>query len=394
MKITAKEVKALKKPGRYYTGSPTLYLVVGFTGSKSWVQRLTLPSGQRTDLGLGSASIVTLAEAREKAHENRRLVHAGVDPLALKRRPSIPTFTEAIEEVVKIHEPTWRGKKTAKLWRATLRDYAEPRLGSKRVDQITTQDVMSILLPIWNEKRETASKVRQRIGAVMRWAVAQGYRSDNPAGDAIGAALPKSSGLKRHHRSVPHGQVGDTIAVIRASNAHVSTRLAFEYLVLTASRSQEVRLAEWDEVDLEVELWEIPASRMKAGRPHKVPLSERAVEIMHEAKEIFGGEGLIFPSVRGLVMSDSTISKLTRENGIAASPHGFRASFKTFCSERGVSREVSEMALAHRLGSATEQAYTHQVDLIERRREVMESWSRYLASKPSSKVVSIQRRNA
>lgn len=390
-RLTHAKVKSLKKPGRYSDGG-TLFLRIAPGGSRQWVQRLTLPDGRRTDLGLGSADLVSLREARDKAHENRRLARVeGVDPLALRRRPSIPTFSQAIEEVIKIHEPTWRGKKTAKLWRSMLRDYAVPRFGNKRVDQINSHDVMSALLPIWNEKRETASKVRQRIGAVMKWAVAQGFRTDNPAGEVLSAALPKSSGQKKHHRSIPHGEVGDAIATIQASNAHPSAILSFEFLTLTASRSQEVRLAEWSEVDIDARIWEVPAERMKARRPHKVPLSERAVEILEKAKEIFGGEGLIFPSARGLAMSDSTLSKLARENGIAATPHGLRASFKTFCAERGVSREVSEMALAHRLGNATEQAYTHQVDLIEARREVMESWAQYLESKPSEKVVPLRR---
>ena len=193
-KSTAAFFKAIKAPGMY-RADPTLYLCVAPGGSKSWVQRLSI-YGRRHDLGLGGFPLVKLAEARAKAFDNRKLARAGGDPLALKSRQNIPTFAAAAESVITMHEVNWRDERSAQQWRASLRDYAMPKLGRMRVDTITSADVMAVLLPIWNTKRETARRVRQRIGAVMKWSIAQGFRTDNPAGDAIGAVLPKNGVIK------------------------------------------------------------------------------------------------------------------------------------------------------------------------------------------------------
>ncbi len=245
--------------------------------------------------------------------------------------------------------------------------------------RINTGDVMAVLLPIWNEKRATARQVRHRISAVMRWAVAQGYREDNPAGDAIGAALPRNGVRVQHRRALPYAEVAGAIATVRTSGAYPMTVAAFEFLVLTASRSGEVRGARWEEMDLEAREWRIPAARMKTGREHRVPLSTRALAVLRGARELADGSGLVFPSARGGLLSEATIGKMVRDLGIGAVPHGFRSSFRDWAAERTEApREVCELALAHVNRDRVEAAY-RRTDLFERRRALMESWSAFLA---------------
>ena len=361
------------------------------SGGKQWIQRLVI-GGKRRDLGLRTYPLVSLAEAREQAFTNRKLARAAGDPLALMRRPDVPTFEKAAAMVIGIHRPSWKsGGKSAAQWEASLRDYVFPRIGDKRVDQVTTADVMAVLLALWNDKPETARRVRQRIGAVMKWAVAQGYRPDNPAGEAIGAALPKHNHIiKRHHRALPYAEVAGAIEAVRGSGAYAGSKLAFEFLVLTACRSGEVRLATWDEIDLGSAEWSIPPERMKAKRDHRVPLSNRAVEVLREAQRLSDGMGLVFPSPTGRTISDNTLSKLLRELGINAVPHGFRSSFRDWAAEcTNAPRAVMEAALAHVVGGV-EGAYARS-DLIERRRRLMDDWAVYLNQK-GGKVVAMVRR--
>ena len=323
-----------------------------------WIWRGTV-NGVRRDVGLGAFPYVSLAEARQKAFEHRKISWAGGDPVALKRRPDVPTFAEAVDAVIGIHREGWKDAgKSEKQWRASLRDYAMPRLGRRRIDQITTADVMAVLIPHWHTKNETMRRVRQRIGAVMKWAVSQGYRGDNPAGDAISAARPKNGSMRRHQRALPFTEVGAALAKVRTSGAHGLTALAFEFLVLTACRSGEVRLATWDEVDLESATWTVPDNRMKAKRDHRVPLSARALQILEEARAFEDGSGLVFPSPRARAISDNTISKLLRELAIEAVPHGFRSSFRDWAAEcSDAPREVCELALAHVNSDRVEAAY-------------------------------------
>ena len=290
----------------------------------------------------------------------------------------MPTFADAAEKVITFHAGNWRdGGKSAQQWRANLRDYAMPRLGRLQVSAVTSADVMAVLLPIWHDKRETARRVRQRIGAVMKWAIAQGYRQDNPAGEAIGA-LPRNGHVRKHMAALPHADVSDALARVRASAAGASTKLAFEFLVLTAARSGEVRLATWDEIDLVAAVWTVPADRMKAKREHRVPLCGRAVEILNEAQAFGDANPLVFPSPRGKALSDMTLSKLVREQGIAAVPHGFRSSFRDRAAERtNHPREVIEAALAHVVKNKVEAAYARS-DLFERRRRLMHDWAAYI----------------
>ena len=330
-------------------------------------------------LGLGGYPLVSLAEARNAAFANRQRARAGGDPRAEKRHgQGAPTVEEAAAEVLEQQRPGWRNAKHARDWPRSLRVYAFPRIGAMPVSEVTTADVLAVLTPIWHDKPETARRVRQRIGAVMKWAVAMGHRPDNPAGDALGQALGRQQAVVQHMRALPHGAVADALATVRASQAAVTTKDAFEFLVLTAARSGEVRLATWDEMDLDAGVWTIPAVRMKAKRDHRVPLSGRVLAILHDARRRSDGTGLVFRSLRGKPLSNTTLSKLTKELGIAAVPHGFRSSFRDWAAERtNTPREVVEAALAHTVQNPTEAAYARS-DLFERRRRLMDDWAAYL----------------
>jgi len=382
--LSAAFCRTVAESGKYCDGNG-LYLQVDPSGARRWVQRLVI-RGKPRALGLGSYALVSLAEAREQALANRKIARSGGDPLAAKRRSDgMPTFEEASEKVIAIHAEAWKdGGSTVDLWRGTLRDYVNPHIGDKSVDQVTTADVMAALLPIWTRKHPTARKLRQRISTIMKWAIAQGYRGDNPAGDAITAALPKRPVQVQHMPALPHSEVAAAVAAVREAAAWAGTKLAFEFLVLTAARSGEVRLATWDEIDLVSLVWTVPATRMKAKREHRVPLCGRAVEVLREAESLRGisntvAADLVFPSVRGKPLHKVTISRLVQEQGIAAVPHGFRSTFRDWAAERtNHPREVIEAALAHVVRNQTEAAYARS-DLFERRRHLMDDWGAYLA---------------
>lgn len=381
--LTARFVETVNKPGRYGDGRGGFGLILNVHRAtngritKSWIQRIRI-AGKVTHLGLGPYPIVTLAKARKIALENQRAVFDGNDP----RTVGIPTFAEAVDKVIEIQRPTWRdGGKSEKQWRASLRDYAMPKLGKMPVDRITTADVLDVLMhdQFWNTKRVTAQRVRQRIGAVMKRAIAQGYRNDNPAGDALGATLPKNGVHKEHHRALPYDRVGEALRRVRASaNTHAPAMLALEFLVLTAARSGEVRGATWDEIDMDERMWTIPGERIKGGIEHRVPLSDRAIEVLTEARKISGDDGLIFPSMSGRVLRNDTFAEFLRENDIEAVPHGFRSSFRQWAAEQtNYPREVCEHALAHVNPDKVEAAYQRS-DLFEKRRELMDAWTQYV----------------
>ena len=381
--LSATFVKTVNRPGRYGDGrgGHGLSLLVKLTStgrlSKSWAQRLRM-NGEPFDIGLGSYPATTLAVAREKALSNAQVVAEGEDP----RTPvaAVPTFDDALETVIGLHRDNWKdGGKTENLWHRSLRDYAIPTLGRKLVSEITSADVLGVLAPIWAHKRPTAMKVRRRVSAVMKWAIVEGYRDDNPAGDAITAALPRGGHTTTHLRALAFADVGAAVVAIRVSNAWPATKLAFEQLTLTACRSNEVRLAKWAEIDLHTATWTIPASRTKAEREHRIPLSKQTLTVLETARGgAFGDVGLIFPSQRGKPLTDSTISKLLRENGIGCVPHGMRSSFRDWAAEcSDVPREIAEHALGHVEGSASELAY-RRTDYFERRRELMQGWADYI----------------
>ena len=379
--LSATFVKTVKQPGRYGDGRGSfgLSLLVkqGSTGrvAKSWTQRVLI-GGKYTSLGLGSYPRTTLAEARGKALANRRELDQGIDP----RKPEavIPTFASALDSVIEIHAPNWRNPKTARQWRSSLETHAAPLMGMS-VSEVSTADVMACMAAMAG-KKDIAVKVKQRVGLVMKWAIAQGFRPDNPTGDTLTAAMPKSGQRTEHHRALPFADVAAAIATIRETDAWPTTKLAFEFLTLTATRSGEVRQAQWTEIDFETATCTIPGDKMKTGRDHRIPLSNQAMDVLRQARELADDSGLIFPSPRGKALSDATISKLVRENGIACVPHGMRTSFRMWAAEStDVPREVCEFALAHVVGSAAEQAYQRS-DLFERRRELMTLWADFVSS--------------
>ena len=331
-------------------------------------------------MGLGGYPYTTLAEARQAAFTYRKTARKGIDPRALKE--VAPTFAEASRRVIAIHRKTWRkGSGSEHQWRASLVQHVLPHLGRQRVSEITPADVMATLLhdDLWTAKPVTASRVRQRISAVMKWAIAHGHRQDDPAGDALSAALPRQTHRKEHFRALPPAMVGQALAKVRVCGSRSNIRLAFEFLVLTAARQAEVRSAEWSEIAPGAGLWTVPAIKMKSGKPHRVPLSPRALEVLGEAAEQWGGpEGLVFPGLHGKQMHASILPELCRKLELGATPHGFRSSFRDFCAETGVSREVAEQALAHAVKNRVEAAYRRS-DLLAQRREVMAAWAAYLA---------------
>ena len=392
--LNALSAKSLRKPGRHRAGDG-LYLNVSPSGSKSWVQRIVV-HGRRRDIGLGAYPAVSLADAREIAHDNRSAIAQGRDPVAEKREarqaglrsaPSIPTFAEAAALVIELRRPTWSNARHAAQWENTLATYAHPVIGNKTVDSITPAEAMAVLTPIWTYKPETASRVRQRMETVLDWAITQGYRLDNPAGRSLLKVLPPVKRLKEHRRALPYALVPEALARVRESTADISTRLAFEFLVLTASRSVEVRAAEWREIDWEAATWEVPAARMKARRLHRVPLAGRAMEILREALRFGGGQGLVFPSARsGTPASPTTFLALLRRLGIAAVPHGFRSSFRDWVIEKTATPwAVAEAALAHNVGNSTEAAYMRS-DLFERRRVLMGQWGTFVTSATDEEI--------
>ena len=377
-------------PGRHCDGNG-LYLFVQPSGARSWVQRLVI-RGRRRDFGLGSVALVTLAEAREKARANRKLAREGGDPLAERMRArNMPSFAEAVKRVVEQKRPGWRNPRVAQDWMVSLGRYAFPHIGRLPVSEVTSADVIGILAPIWHEKPPTARKLRQRIRAVLEWAVAMEFRIDNPC-DRVGSVLGTQDAVVRHMRALPHREVASAVRRVRASNAAPVSMLAFEFLVLTAARWGEVRWAEWSEFDPVEGTWTVPATRMKSKREHRVPLCGRAKEILAETRTLDGGTArLVFTRRDGKPLAEGALRHLLRRNEISAVPHGFRSSFRDWAAEEtDHPREVVEAALAHVVKNKVEAAY-RRTDLFERRRVLMEDWAGYLAG-GSRQLVSGRRR--
>ena len=384
--LTVARAKSLSEPG-LYRADPTLYLRIAPGGSKSWVQRLTI-EGRRHDLGLGGFPLVTLAEARGKAYENRRLARSGGDPLAAKRRAKTPTFRQAASRTCDALRPRWRNHKHATDWMATLERHAHPVIGDMSVDRIRREDVLRTLTPIWTRRPETARRVRQRMRAVLRWCWAHGYVSENVAGEGIDGALPKMPAVRQHFRALPHAEVATALETVESSRASKAAKLCLRFLVLTAARSGEARGATWAEVDAEAREWRIPGDRMKRGAEHRVPLSDAALVVLERARTLDDGSGLIFPSALkpGRSLSNMTLTKILRDQGLAgrATVHGFRSAFRDWCAETGKPREIAEAALAHTV-RGVEGAYFRS-DLFARRRVLMDQWAAFLSA-TDSKVV-------
>ena len=384
--LTAGHVKSLTKPGTYTDGEG-LTLRVSESGGKRWVLR-TRVGGQPRNIGLGGYPTVSLAEARRKATANVSALEDGRDPAAERRAaaeavraqpPAVPTFAEVTRRVFALRSPGWT-KKHADQWINTVRDYGFPTLGERPIDQITTADVLGVLEPVWLSKPETASRVRQRMETIFAYARARGFRSgSNPAGRDVVEVLPKVRRQKEHYKALPYADVPAALEAVRRSSSFLMTVAAIKVLTLTATRSAEARLADWTEIDWDSATWTIPAARMKARREHRVPLSAQALDVLRMARGATGGaSGPVFPSPRGLALTDSGLSLVLRRLEIPAVIHGFRSSFRDWAAEKsGASWVVCEAALAHTVGNSVEAAYMRS-DMFEQRRVLMQQWADYL----------------
>ena len=355
-----------------------LYLKVKPTGARSWVQRLVV-HGRRRDLGLGGFPLVSLREARNRAFANRKLAREGGDPHnGNPGRVNAPSFAEATERVWNDNRPGWRHPQHAREWMSSMQRHVLPYIGNKPVSSVSGADILETLRRIWHATPETARRVRRRIGAVMKWAVAMEYRADNPC-DRLDPVLGPQNGVVVHMRALPHGEVAGAIRKMWGSGATPPVKLAFEFLVLTAARSGEVRGARWDEIDLAGRVWTVPASRMKSKREHRIPLCRRAMEILEAARDLGGGHSpLVFPSQGDKPISVTRLARMLHNLKVDAVPHGFRSSFRDWAAEEtDHPREVIEAALAHVVGNQTEAAYARS-DLFERRRRLMDEWADYL----------------
>ena len=374
-KLTARKVETAK-PGKYGDGDG-LQLAVAATGAKKWVLRF-MSAGKAREMGLGSYPEVSLAEAREKALAGRRLARSGIDPITERRKDrGIPTFGELADEIAEQLSQGFRNEKHKAQWKMTLRVYADP-LRAKPVDKIETTDVLAVLRPIWQSKPETASRVRGRIERILNAAKAKTLRTgENPAAwrGHLENLLPKQSRLSRgHHAAIPYKDLPGFVASLRERKAVAA--MALEFAILTAGRSGEVLGARWSEIDLDEKVWTIPTERMKAAREHRVPLSDRAVEIiiiMGEAKV----SDFVFPGHRaGRPLSVMALEMVLRRMGVEnATVHGFRSAFRDWAgNETLFARELAEHALAHVVGDKAEQAYRRS-DALARRRELMGAWA-------------------
>jgi len=385
-KLTAKSVDGFKDAGRYSDGGG-LYCKVFKGGSKSWVFMWSR-NGKRREMGMGAVSSLSLKAARENAAEMRKLVAKGLDPISERKKSNEPTFLECALQYISDHEKTWKNEKHIYQWRQTLTVYAKP-LHHLRVSQITTPDVLAVLKPIWMEKHETASRLRSRIEAVLDYATAMHWRTGmNPAiwRGNLKSLLPKISKASRvvHHKAMDMDALPAFMIELKTKEA-VTAKLV-EFVILTASRSIEAREAVWSEMDLIAGVWTIPKERMKAGREHTVPLSERAIMILKELETTRRNE-LVFPHPNSLkALSVNAPRALLKRMGRDETLHGFRATFKSWATDRtSTQREVIEMALAHKIGNDVEASYL-RTSAIEKRRKLMERWASYCNATPNTVI--------
>jgi len=410
--LSAAFVRNATGPGRYSDGNG-LALIVAHSGAKRWEQRLVV-RGKRCDIGLGSASLVTLAEAREKALANRRLARSGGDPLAEKHKAdAVPTFRVMAERYLATKAQEFRNEKHRAQWRSTLDAYAMPVLGSMRVSDITMRDVLRVLEPIWQSRTETASRLRGRIEAILSRATVEGHRSgDNPArwSGNLKELLPAPGKISKegNHPAVSPDDASRWFASLRRREGFGAR--ALEFVALTAARSGEVRGMTWAEVDLGKALWTIPAARMKAGKEHRIPLSASAVALLKSLPRL-DGNSLVFPAPRGGQLSDMTLSatmKRIHEAAVAegdgdqaagfldarnkrpAVPHGLRSTFRDWVAERThFPGDMAEVALAHKVANAVEASY-RRGDMVEKRRAMMAAWASFLGGERVEKVVRLR----
>ena len=385
--LTARTVSTTTEPGRYADGGG-LYLLVAPGGSKSWMLR-TVVKGRRCDIGLGSVELVSLADGREEARRLRRIARAGGDPLAERRqeRRPVPSFEDAAKAVHTAHAASFKSDKHSKQWLSSLAEVFKT-FGAKRVDAITSADILAALNPHWLTRPETSRRVLQRVRVVFEWCKAQGYRTDDNPTQGLTKVLPKQRVAKGHHAALPYPDLPAFVQALREADAGDVVKLAFEFTILCASRTSETLNAAWTEIDLEAKTWTIPGPRMKAGIEHRVPLSPRCIKLLERTKALSDGGPYVFPgrSPKKPLSNMVFLMALRRMERRDVTVHGFRSTFRDWAAERtNVPRAVCEAALAHTLRDKTEAAY-NRTDLFDRRRDLMTSWSRFATSRPADIV--------
>lgn len=403
-KLSALEIGRLSGLGKLPVGD-SLYLQISKSGSKSWLFRYS-KSGKTTWMGLGAVKFVTLAEARLKAMEIHRDLINGLNPLnekiAIENKRKIEdlkqiTFDECANKYIEAQSPGWKNKKHISQWRNTLSTYASPIIGGISVADIDTTLVVKILEPIWYKKAETANRLRGRLERVLSWAASRGYRSyENPARwrGHLDNQFPKRSSIQKvkHFKALPFNEVGTLIQKLRTQQDPGS--LALEFVILTATRTNEALNAKWSEINLEEKYWLIPSERMKAGKEHKVPLSQRAIDILNRLRK-FSESEFIFPGmIKGKPLSNMTLLMTLRRMKYDVTTHGFRSSFSDWAAEKTIfQREVVEMALAHTIKNKVEAAY-RRGDLFIKRRQLMDTWCEFCSNDvhSSSEIINFKER--
>ena len=386
--MSAVEVRNISKPGRHAVGGVSgLLLFVKDSGAKSWILR-TIVGSKRRNIGLGGFPDVTLAQAREKARLMKELILDGIDPVEERRakqqalineQTKNMTFAQAARLCHDKKSSEFRNGKHSMDWISSVNRFAIPVIGKIPVREIELTHILKILEPIWKEKTETATRLRQRLEAILAWATVSGHRSgDNPARwkGHLDAILPTPNKIRKrkHYPALPWQDIGSFMRELHKRQGMAAR--ALEFIILTAARSGEARLATWEEFDLENRIWTIPADRMKAGKEHTVPLTDQVVRLLQSLPR-FENSPYVFAAPRGGPLSDMTISMLCRRMEVDAVPHGFRSTFRDWCAENtNYPREVAEMALAHAIESKVEAAY-RRGDLFNKRMSLMRDWANF-----------------
>ncbi len=404
--LSAIEVGRLKTAGMWAVGGVAgLYLHISDTGARSWVLRATV-GGKRRDMGLGGYPDVTLAGARDKARQARLQIDGGGDPILLRKQARSAllaqqatelTFQQAARHYIDAQGDAWRNAKHRQQWTNTLATYADPVIGRMLVRDVSQTHVLAVLEPIWRTKTETATRVRGRLESVLDWATVRGHREgDNPARwrghlDKL-LPSPKKIAKVEHHEALPIGELPGFMQALRQREGMAAR--ALEFAILTAARSGEVRGMTWAEVDMQQRLWVVPAERMKAGREHRVALSDPAITVLQSLPRLEGSE-FVFFAPRGGQLSDMTLMAVLRRMQVAATAHGFRSTFRDWAAERtSYPRDLVEMAMAHAIESKVEAAY-RRGDMVEKRRKMMAAWADFCGRPArSGDVVAIGRKKA
>ncbi|KQP80636.1 integrase [Methylobacterium sp. Leaf117] len=391
-KLSALSASRARVAGMYGDGGG-LWLQVSGAGAKSWIFRFTL-NGRSREMGLGSFSTFTLAEAREKALACRKLCAEGIDPIQARQvrrgeaqleAAKAMTFRECALAYIESHKAGWRNARHASQWPTTLEGYVYPVFGDLPVQAVDTGLVMKAIEPIWATKSETASRLRGRIESVLDWATTRGYRrGENPARwkGHLQNLLPKRSKVRRvaHHAALPYSEMASFMAELRTREVVVAR--ALEFTILTAARTGEAMGARWVEIDLSAAMWTIPAERMKGGREHRVPLSAAAVDLLKVLPGPSAGE-FVFPGGHGKPLPKTSMLELLKQvQRLDVTVHGFRSTFRDWAAETtNFPSDVVEMALAHAVSDKVEAAY-RRGDLFAKRRELMDAWAQHIRGRP------------